>query len=297
MEVDPMVSVVMITYAHEPYIEEAINGVLMQNCNFEVELIIANDCSPDNTDEVVQNIIKTHPKAHWIDYTRHKKNKGMTPNALWALEQCKGKYIALCEGDDYWTDPLKLQKQVDFLEENPGYSLCFTHQLVVTEKGEVKSKNEYPEKRYTTIDVVKGFIPGTQTLLFKNQKDLMKLMLKYSDSPSGDRILTYCCSLYGDLYLLPEFTAAYRHTGKGVWTAIKKDESYFFSLEEFVKFHISIGLPANNELVHEKFNGAYPYLFNKNKKYFFKNIRRVNRIKKKYKIKSNILGYVISKIL
>ena len=73
-------SVVMITYGHEKYIREAIEGVLMQNCNFEIELIIADDCSPDDTESVVQNIIKSHPKGNIIKYIKHQKNKGMMPN-------------------------------------------------------------------------------------------------------------------------------------------------------------------------------------------------------------------------
>lgn len=122
---ESLVSVVMITYGHEQYIAQAIEGVLMQQTNFEVELIIADDCSPDDTQNVVENIIKTHSKSHWVKHTRHQHNKGMNDNFLWAMKQAKGKYIALCEGDDYWTDPLKLQKQVDFLEANEEYSTCF----------------------------------------------------------------------------------------------------------------------------------------------------------------------------
>jgi glycosyltransferase involved in cell wall biosynthesis len=115
------VSVCMITYGHEKFIEQAINSVLMQECDFEVGLIIANDCSPDQTDEVIQNILENHAKASLIKYIKHDKNLGMMPNFIFALEQCKGDFIALCEGDDYWTDPLKLQKQVDFLEKNLDY--------------------------------------------------------------------------------------------------------------------------------------------------------------------------------
>ena len=101
----PKVSVCMITYGHEKFIEKAINGVLMQECNFEIELILANDCSPDSTNEKVKHCIDSHPRGHWIKNTMHPKNLGMMPNFIWALQECNGKYIALCEGDDYWTDP------------------------------------------------------------------------------------------------------------------------------------------------------------------------------------------------
>lgn len=132
----PVVSVVMITYAHERYIEQAINGVLMQVCDFEVELIITNDCSPDTTDAVIMDIIKTHPKASWIKYIKHDKNIGMMPNFVYTLKEAKGKYIAMCEGDDYWTDPLKLQKQLDFLENNFDYNLITTNALIHKSNGD-----------------------------------------------------------------------------------------------------------------------------------------------------------------
>ena len=121
-----LVSVVMITYNHEKYIQQAIEGVLMQKINFHIELIIADDTSPDQTENIVKKIIVEHPNGHWIKYTKHKFNKGVSKNFTWALKQAKGKYIALCEGDDYWTDPLKLQKQVDFLEENENIGLVST---------------------------------------------------------------------------------------------------------------------------------------------------------------------------
>ncbi len=119
----PLVNVVMITYGHEKFIAKAIEGVLMQQCDFNVELIIANDNSPDNTDEIIKSIIANHSNSSWISYSNHTSNKGMMLNFIWALKQVKGKYIALCEGDDYWTDPLKLQKEVDFLEKNKDVNI------------------------------------------------------------------------------------------------------------------------------------------------------------------------------
>lgn len=136
-----MVSVNMITYGHENYIRQAIEGVLMQETNFEFDLIIADDCSPDNTQKIVEEIIERHPKGYRIKYFRHKQNIGMNANSMFAFEQCKGKYIAICEGDDYWTDPLKLQKQVDFLEGNSDYSFCVhRYKLYLENKKEFESE-------------------------------------------------------------------------------------------------------------------------------------------------------------
>ena len=119
----PKISVVTITYGHENFIEQTLDGVFMQDYKGEIEFIISNDHSPDATDRVIKDYlsVKEIPINFTIKYTQHEVNKGMMPNFIWALEQTSGKYIALCEGDDYWTDPLKLQKQVDFLEENEEY--------------------------------------------------------------------------------------------------------------------------------------------------------------------------------
>ena len=119
----PKISVVTITYGHENFIEQTLDGVFMQDYKGEIEFIIANDNSPDDTDKVVKNYLssKTIPSNFIIKYTKHESNKGMMPNFIWALEQASGKYIALCEGDDYWTNPLKLQEQLEFLEKNEEY--------------------------------------------------------------------------------------------------------------------------------------------------------------------------------
>ena len=122
-----LVSVTMITYNHVDFIREAIEGVLMQECNFEFELVISNDNSPDNTDEIIQNILNTHPKANKIRYFNHNPNLGVVPNFLYTFEVSKGNIIAICEGDDYWTDKHKLQKQVDYLNDNPNIVFSFHH--------------------------------------------------------------------------------------------------------------------------------------------------------------------------
>ena len=106
----PLVSVTMVTYGQEKYIQKAIEGVFLQKTNFPVELIIANDCSPDNTDEIVKEIIKKSPPNIQVKYTKHEINKGMIPNFIWVYQQAQGKYIAICEGDDYWTDEKLAEK-------------------------------------------------------------------------------------------------------------------------------------------------------------------------------------------
>lgn len=125
MSIEPktpsMVSVLMITYNHEDYIAQAIEGVLAQEVNFHYELIIGEDCSKDKTKDIVEYYQLKYPSK--IKLISSEQNIGCVENELRLLQISSAKYIAYCEGDDFWTDPYKLQKQVDFLEANPDYGL------------------------------------------------------------------------------------------------------------------------------------------------------------------------------
>ena len=217
MENKVLVSVDMITYMHEAYITQAIEGVLMQETNFEYELIIADDCSPDNTEEVVRNIIATHPKGHIIKYFRHEKNMGMHANGDFALQKCHGKYIALCEGDDFWTDRLKLQKQVDFLENNREYSLCF-HPVEFLHKHNIKTfslKLSENIKNFTILDLAENNFIFTSSVVFKSDSFSMPVWMQYS--PVGDYPMYMICAKNGLLAYLPHYMSVYR-LNTGIWS-------------------------------------------------------------------------------
>ncbi|MBN2466214.1 glycosyltransferase [candidate division WOR-3 bacterium] len=117
MNKDPLVSVHMLTYNHEPYIAQAIEGVLMQETDFPFELVIGEDCSTDRTREIVLAFQKKHPET--VRVITSERNVGPSANELRTDKACRGKYLAYCEGDDYWHHPLKLQKQTDYLEAHP----------------------------------------------------------------------------------------------------------------------------------------------------------------------------------
>ena len=123
----PLLSIVTITYNHEQYIRQCIEGVLAQKTSFPIEFIIADDCSTDETKSICEEYAKNNPDI--IRLISSSANVGAVENEQRALLAAKGKYIATCEGDDYWTDPLKLQKQVDFMAAHPDYSVCFHRYL------------------------------------------------------------------------------------------------------------------------------------------------------------------------
>lgn len=215
---DVTVSVVIITYKHENYIKETIEGVLMQECDCNIELIIADDNSPDETEIVVLDLIKNHVNGHWIKYTKHSHNKGMMPNFIWALQQCSGKYIALCEGDDYWIDPLKLQKQVDVLESNEAYGVVHTDTQVYFQNADRFTKSLNADKK-TNLENLKNpaeeLILGrysiyTLTTVFRRSL-LDKVDFKaFSKFKMGDLPLWLTFTQFTKFYYIDESTAVYR---------------------------------------------------------------------------------------
>ena len=125
---DPLVSIVMIAYNVDNYIAEAIESVLSQQVSFPYELVVGEDCSTDKTLQIALKYQSEHPGV--IRVLQREKNLGLTPNCVDTHNHCRGKYIALLDGDDYWTDKNKLQKQVDFMESHPEYAGC-AHQSSV----------------------------------------------------------------------------------------------------------------------------------------------------------------------
>ncbi len=219
MKGEPLVSVIMITFNQEKYIEEAINGVLMQECDFEYELIVANDHSYDHTDQVVQRILYANPKNHLIKYVNRNTNLGQTKNFINAFLHSKGKYIAVCEGDDYWTDPHKLQKQVDFLEKNAGYSMVCHDALVINQKNNTSKLFYQPnlkQNTYSTKYTLKNrhFCP-TASLVFR-KKSLMNFSNFQFIPFAGDHVLVQLLSLDGLLFRMTDVMSVYRKHHEGV---------------------------------------------------------------------------------
>jgi glycosyltransferase involved in cell wall biosynthesis len=240
------VSVIMMTYSHEPYIIDAIEGVRMQNCNFNVELIIADDNSPDGTKNKVEDYLNSVviPKNIDIKYFQHEKNKGANSNYLWASKKAKGKYIANCEGDDYWTDPLKLQKQVDFLEGNPDYVLC-SHNIRRRDENQNKLfpiKNKMEEDTIISQDQLKkGFYLQTLTLVFRNITDkIPSSKFKFSN---GDSFLLSVLGKFGKAMIISSIKpGVYRINDSGIWSSLKnqkqkKKVSKYYLYKELIKIH------------------------------------------------------------
>ena len=217
-------SICMITYNHTDYLKQAIDGVLMQKTNFDYELVIANDNSPDNSDEIIQDYIKTHPEGHKIKYLHNTLNIGMMPNFVKALTNCSGEYIALCEGDDYWTDANKLQKQVDFLDNNLDYSICFHHASIDTKGVITEDAITLKSNQTTTIeDLAKGNYIHTCSVVFRN-KLFNQFPSYFAKAPVGDYFLHMLNARFGKIYCIEEIMANYRVHETSYWSSKQQEE-------------------------------------------------------------------------
>ena len=205
-----LLSVCLITYNHEKFIRNAIEGILMQKVDFEWELIIADDCSTDGTQAILNEYKNKYPD--FIKLILQKKNVGPAKNHIELITTPKSKYIALCDGDDYWTDPLKLQKQVDFLETNKDYVLCFHEVKILKPDGSVVNDfiTKVPENYETTETLARlGNYIHTPTVVYRNI--LSKFPFEFEVSPIGDYFMYMMLAEHGKLKFIDEKMAIYRH--------------------------------------------------------------------------------------
>jgi glycosyltransferase involved in cell wall biosynthesis len=268
-----LVSVSMLTYRHEKYIKEAILGVLMQETTFRIEAVISNDRSPDDTDAIIRDIIQNHPRGDLIRYIRHEQNLGIMANALDNLKKCQGAYIAFCEGDDCWTDPQKLQKQVDELQQNPSSDLCFHPARTFYGQQpttELFGLQAFRKKCINADEVIAGggdFCPTASILI--RREIFEKLGDFLETAPIGDYFLQAVGSLRGGAIYLPEPMCIYRKGTPFSWTtdmqSVARRETFFRlifdSLKRFDLFlNYSKSGPLNIEIERQYLHLSFTYL-------------------------------------
>jgi len=230
------VAVYMITYNHENYITQAIESVLMQETNFTYQLFIGEDCSTDKTREICNGLKEKYPNK--IELVLQNANIGASKNALQMFKLCfqsGAKYIAMLEGDDFWTDPLKLQKQVDFLEANSDYVLCFHKVSVLRPNGKLCTDflTRLPNNHETLEDLAQSWnYIHTPSVVFRNV--ITDFPYEFEMTPIGDFFLYMMLAEKGKLKYLEDDMATYRY-GVGMFSGdsglkIIKSNLILFSL-------------------------------------------------------------------
>lgn len=223
----PLLSIVTITYNHEPFIAKTIEGVLMQQVNFPIELIIAEDCSTDNTRAICRRYAEQYPEL--IRLITSESNVGAIANERRAMLAARGKYVAFCEGDDYWTDSLKLQKQVDFLESHPDYSVTFhrykihdleSDQWSPDDLGYLFDGNHLEGVDVTTYMFLHRWI--TQYLTIVCRKDAIDLSIIDKYKYYRDSHLIYHLLEAGKGYIFSFDGGVYNRTNNGIYATLSQ---------------------------------------------------------------------------
>jgi glycosyltransferase involved in cell wall biosynthesis len=207
----PLVSVKMITYNHKKYISKAIEGVLMQRTDFRFELVIGDDCSTDGTTELISNYREKYPDL--VRHIERKENLGAKRNAQDLNSYLRGVYVALCEGDDYWTDQDKLQKQADFMRTHPEFAMCFHSAEVIREdNNETTLFKDLEEREYTPNEILSNWIIPTGSVFVV--RDYYLKLYYHPDYLFTDIALFLTLAEYGKIWCMKKPMAIYhRHPG------------------------------------------------------------------------------------
>lgn len=233
------VSVSITAYNHEPYIAQAIQGVLAQETEFDFEIVVGDDGSTDGTREVVLDLARRHPGRIWPVFPAQNHGDGGKRIFLATIRACRGGYIATLDGDDYWTSPRKLQGQADFLDLHPECPMCFHDVLKVHEDGSRPPAryNGPDQPRFSTLeDMLRRCLPAACTPLFRREV-LDAVPDWYLDLPFGDWPLYILAAQRGPVGYLDEVWGVYRLHAGGMWSRLSSIER----LEGILGFYRRIG--------------------------------------------------------
>lgn len=301
----PLVSIFICTYNQEDFVEETLESFLNQKCNFDFEIVIAEDCSKDNTPAICKEYVSKYPEK--IILIQREKNLGLIKNFFEGICHCRSKYIAMCGGDDYWPDETKLQKQFDFMESNPEYSICYTDSIMLDNDKNLLSDTEVGfenKKDFSREELIKGAFISARTMFFRNEIDFSKT--NYHKIFNEDIFIISLIGQYGKGKFLSNIEpSVYRIHDKGIWSSLNEIQRLkaqmltINSLSEYYKNKISehslyfkkryykindkiFYLAIQEKCSAEVFNSYYQSLTNKNVFFSFTKMWRLNKTIAKY---------------
>lgn len=262
------VSICCVTYNHEKFIRKCLDGFLLQQTNFPIEVIIHDDASTDGTQRIIEEYNNKYPGIFFPLFQKENQyQKGIRGmNAKFNFPRCTGKYIALCEGDDFWNDPHKLQKQVDFLESNPDYFISGHDANIIDESETIISNSKLPaicKRDCSTIELQKCFFVLTLSMCFRNVPELMQMPEELYKASNAD---TFMISFFGKFgkykYMADIVPATYRIHSDGIWAMRNELEKQIMTKNTFRQLRKYYASVSNRrmELYHSKmllkFSGA-----------------------------------------
>lgn len=252
-------SVIVPTYNHEKYIEECINSILMQKVDFEYEVLIGEDCSTDDTANVLRRIEQRLPSNYYVFYREKNLGVGVDGNVRELQSRARGKYVITIEGDDYLVYEHKLQKQVDFLEENDDV-YAVAHYCQVVDENSIRNGEKYPnckDSEYTIKHYLERVMPGQlATIVYRNtfydiETFFYEKYMMYDYYP-GDRLNAFLMLTQGKYVCMPEEWSAYRHvtsSGTSYSARVKVDKKFKMNEMLFYKSIYSYAKDNNKKEV------------------------------------------------
>lgn len=219
----PKVSVIMLAYNNEAFIRTGISSILRQEAPFDIQLVLSDDCSTDSTADICRDYAERFPGK--VTLVAHDSNVGIPRNFLDAHKACKGEYIAMCDGDDYWCNPRKLAIMVEFMDANPDYSLAFHKVINSYEHNHTKSFSNGAQKSsdYTLADLCRGnFITNCSSLFRRSCCPTPPEWI--NDVLLCDYIMHLINAMHGKIRYFNRSWAVYRKHRKALWTGVKETQ-------------------------------------------------------------------------
>lgn len=256
---NPVVSIACITYNHESYIEDTIKGFLIQKTDFSFEVIIHDDASTDGTREILKGYASRYPSIiKLILQEENQYSQGIKPGAH-VYPLCKGRYVSLCEGDDFWCDETKLQKQVDYLDANPDVYISSFDAFNIDKNGKIIKESKLPDlhkRDYTGLEMMQGKA-WLLTMNWMRRNNPLPKIPERNSVKNGDIFMTSVYGQYGGSHHHTDIKpSAYRvHTG-GVWSSLsqkEKDESHINTYFWMYKYWTRMGKPEIARIYWIKF--------------------------------------------
>ena len=269
---NPLLTVIILAYNHENYISKCIENALNQEVKFNFEIIIGEDFSSDKTRDICKSYAERNPhKIRLIlndqsNVIYHDNSRTGRYNLLYCISQARGKYIALCDGDDYWTDNCKIQKQVEFLENNKNYCMCFTDICVIDNHDNILKERLYNHKKSTfdALDLFQKTNPvNTLTSVFKNKDFTNNILKNVCKSHWADWMIWSIIAVdtRKKIYFFDEVCGAYRQNPNGMSSrhtnAVSRNKNILFHKQNLQIFGNRYTKTIKNTislLTFEKFN-------------------------------------------
>lgn len=252
----PLVSIKCLVYNHEPYLRQCLDGFVMQKTNFPFEAIVHDDASTDHSADIIREYAEKYPdiiKPIYETENQWSKHDGSLKHIM--NDACSGKYIALCEGDDFWIDPQKLQRQVNILEAHPSYTMCYNRTKHYSDKkgkyiGENRSYNKNQIASPNDI-ILKGgeFVPTCSIIYRKDIESNMPVF--YTQCYIGDYPLQILSALKGEVFYIDKIMSVYRMDNQNSWTSkaqiIDKHLTEELILQKKTVFNMLVGFACKTE--------------------------------------------------